>query len=161
MLERHASAVAGLDLLVPRLLRHLWLLRQQQGQGLGPGLKSVSPTSSPPVEERVERLLARKEALMQVFDGNDIDEWLPTGDELTLEHTTVQQSKSGTTAALAPPSIALLLAEEQEGTGTWLPTRSHTPSAHPLIHLLDPFSEPSLSYHSTHLPYNTSLTYVS
>lgn len=65
---------------------------------------------SPSPTLRRDSLFARKESLLKVFDGSDVDEWVP-GDELLCG--------TGTTgvAAIAPPSIATLLADEQEGAG--------------------------------------------
>ena len=123
MLERHASVVAGLDLLVPRLLRHIWLLRQQQFHG--PATSSTSSQQDtnlagqsaslglgPPPTPRRDSLFDRKEALLNVFDGKDIDEWIP---RVRRTSATVMPGKVG--APSAPPSIATLLADEQEGSG--------------------------------------------
>ena len=75
----------------------------------------ISPLAfglGPPPTPRRDSLFARKEALLNVFEGSDIDEWIP---RVRRTSATVMPGKVGSPSA--PPSIATLLADEQEGTG--------------------------------------------
>ena len=76
----------------------------------------ISPLAfglGPPPTPRRDSLFARKEALLNVFEGSDIDEWIPRTRRTST--TVMPAGKVGSPSA--PPSIATLLADEQEGTG--------------------------------------------
>ena len=72
----------------------------------------IAPLAFGPTSRR-DSLFARKEALLNVFEGSDIDEWIPRTRRTST--TVMPAGKVGSPSA--PPSIATLLADEQEGTG--------------------------------------------